>query len=105
MPEKIEGAKIECLSCGVTLTCRKKTYAAFKDKPEREVLQWQHEEGKAHYKWVGEGKYDCVGGVGNTTETVDVVSGSDSLNALNLKVDKIYAMMSEQYEFWKASQQ
>lgn len=50
--EKIEGAKMVCKQCGSTLICRRKEYQG------NVTLQWQNEEGGAHYQY-SNGNYSC----------------------------------------------
>ncbi len=45
LPEKVEGAEMTCKGCGTELICHMSKYKGdFKNK-----LQWQNEDGKAHY--------------------------------------------------------
>lgn len=56
MVEKKEDATMTCQNCNTDLICRKKYYGGdFASK-----LQWQNADGTAHYKWKGDGKFDCV---------------------------------------------
>lgn len=58
MVEKKLGAEMDCGKCGTHVTCNEKTYAAYKDKPARTVLQWQNDDDTAHYKFNGK-EYSC----------------------------------------------
>lgn len=69
--EKKEDALMDCNTCGLRLICRKKTYPAYEDHPEKTVLQWQNEKGGAHYKWIGPEKFKCVDENGNTIPPKD----------------------------------
>ena len=54
MPEKVEGAEMTCKGCGTELICHMSNYKGdFKNK-----LQWQNEDGTAHYKFNGK-DYSC----------------------------------------------
>lgn len=54
MVEKTEGAEMKCKSCGTDLICHMSNYKGdFKNK-----LQWQNENGTAHYKFNGK-DYSC----------------------------------------------
>ncbi len=56
LPEKKEGARMECLNCGHDLICRTKDYGGdYKPK-----LQWQNEDGTAHYKTKDGKNFECV---------------------------------------------
>jgi len=56
MVEKTDGAEMTCKSCGTELICHMSDYRAdFKNQ-----LQWQNEDGTAHYKWISKGKYNCI---------------------------------------------
>ena len=56
MVEKTDGAEMTCKSCGTELICHMSSYKGdFKNK-----LQWQNEDGTAHYKWISKEKYDCI---------------------------------------------
>ena len=51
---KTDGAEMTCKSCGTELICHMSDYKGdFKNK-----LQWQNEDGKAHYKFNGK-EYSC----------------------------------------------
>ena len=52
-PEE-EGQEMTCKSCGTELIAREKKYEGFDSK-----LQWQNEDGTAHYKFAGPGKFKC----------------------------------------------
>lgn len=55
MVEKKEGAIMDCLNCGTELKCGwSKPSDTFKQK-----LQWQNQNGKAHYKYEN-GEYLCI---------------------------------------------
>lgn len=58
--EKVVGKTMDCVTCGLRLICRSKTYEAYEEHPKRTVLQWQNDNGGAHYKWIGPEKYKCV---------------------------------------------
>lgn len=54
MVEKKDGAEMTCKSCGTELICHMSNYKGdFKNK-----LQWQNEDGTAHYKFNGT-EYSC----------------------------------------------
>ena len=92
MVEKKLGAEMDCDSCGTHITCNKKTYAAFKDKPERTVLQWQNEDGTAHYKWISEGKYDCIipNEIELKGETQTITQETTTAYVLPVTLDSVY---------------
>lgn len=53
---KQEGETKKCESCGDKITVRMSAYSgSYANK-----LQWQNEDGTAHYKWIGTDKYECV---------------------------------------------
>ncbi len=54
--EKKEGATMTCGQCGAKLVCRMSTYK----HPYTNKLQWQNQDGTAHYKYNG-GKFTCTG--------------------------------------------
>ena len=57
--EKKKGAEQVCDKCNTALICNKIT-REWQGKKEVK-LQWQVKEtGKAHFKFAGEGKYDCI---------------------------------------------
>ena len=56
MIEKREGATMDCKSCGEKLICRMSNYK----HPYTNKLQWQNQDGSAHYKYDG-GKFTCSG--------------------------------------------
>ncbi len=54
MVEKTEGAEWDCVTCGTHLICRMKDYDGdFKSK-----LQWQNEDGSAHFSYDGH-EFSC----------------------------------------------
>ena len=102
MVTKTEGATMECRSCGTELTCRLKHYEGnFQDS-----LQWQNEDGAAHYSTKDGKNFSCNIPEGQEskpgeTKVDDFTPSNNSLeakiNSLNTKVERIYAMISEQY--------
>jgi len=67
MVEKTEGAKWDCVTCGTHLVCRMKDYDGdFKSK-----LQWQNEDGSAHFSYDGH-DFSC-----NTPPNSDTSSTPD----------------------------
>ena len=56
MVEKREGATMICHQCGDKLFCRMSNYK----HPYKNKLQWQNQDGTAHYKYDG-GKFTCTG--------------------------------------------
>lgn len=56
MLEKKEGATMVCKQCGAKLVCRMSNYKG----PYPNKLQWQNQDGTAHYKYDG-GKFTCTG--------------------------------------------
>jgi hypothetical protein len=54
--EKKEGATMTCQGCGERLVCRMSNYK----HPYANKLQWQNQDGTAHYKFDG-GKFSCTG--------------------------------------------
>jgi len=53
--EKQEGATMMCGNCGEKLICRMSNYK----HPYTNKLQWQNQDGTAHYKYDG-GKFTCT---------------------------------------------
>jgi len=105
MVQKKEGATMECRSCGSDLTCRTKDYGG----NYKSSLQWQNEDGTAHYKTTNGKDFTCnipegeepQKKSGETPKVSDYIPNSPSLEAkidsLDNKVERIYAMISEQY--------
>lgn len=56
MVEKREGAVMMCNQCGDKLICRMSNYR----HPYSNKLQWQNQDGSAHYKYDG-GVFTCTG--------------------------------------------
>ena len=56
MVEKIEGTTMTCHQCGEKLICRMSNYKP----PYKNKLQWQNQDGTAHYKFDGK-KFTCSG--------------------------------------------
>ena len=56
---KVEGAEKDCGACKEALICVK-VVSTWNNKTE-EKLQWQTKStGKPHFKWAGNGKYNCI---------------------------------------------
>lgn len=54
--QKTEGATMTCQNCKTELVCHMSSYeGSFENK-----LQWQNQDGTAHYKWKAPGKFDCI---------------------------------------------
>lgn len=49
MVEKKEGAQWNCKECGTLLTCHEKIYPETDTYKERKVMQWQNDDGSAHF--------------------------------------------------------
>lgn len=111
MVDKVEDAEMTCKSCGTDLVCHMSNYqAGFENK-----LQWQNQDGSAHYKWVSAGKFRCVlpEESDESTKSTSTVNGADKkptqttipkVNSLDEdmryvknKVDLMFAMISEQF--------
>ena len=56
MIEKREGATMTCRQCGEKLVCLMSNYKY----PYVNKLQWQNQDGTAHYKYDG-GRFTCTG--------------------------------------------
>jgi len=56
MVEKREGTSMICHQCNEKLICRMSKYR----HPFTNKLQWQNQDGTAHYKYDG-GKFTCTG--------------------------------------------
>ncbi len=54
--EKREGAAMVCHKCGERLVCRMSRYM----HPYANKLQWQNQDGSAHYRYDG-GAFTCTG--------------------------------------------
>lgn len=104
MVQKTEGATMECRNCGTELTCRLKDYGG----NYKSSLQWQNEDGTAHYKTTNGRDFTCniaesdeSPKTGETPKVSDFTPKNSSLeeklDSLNNKVERIYAMISEQY--------
>lgn len=59
MVEKKEGNTMDCRNCGTLLTCREKHYKASGNFAEKTVLQWQNEDGTAHYSTKDGKNFSC----------------------------------------------
>jgi hypothetical protein len=59
MVEKKEGNTMDCRNCGTLLTCREKHYKASGNFPEKTVLQWQNDDGAAHYSTKDGKNFTC----------------------------------------------
>jgi len=55
LPEKVEGAEMTCRSCGTDLICRMKEYKGDYEPK----LQWQNEDGTAHYNTKDGKNFTC----------------------------------------------
>lgn len=55
MVEKKEGAKMSCKNCDTELTCRLRDYGG----DYKPTLQWQNEDGTAHYKTNDGKNFSC----------------------------------------------
>jgi len=55
MPQKKEGATMECQNCGADLICRKKDYGGGYEP----TLQWQNFDGTAHYSTKDGKNFTC----------------------------------------------
>ncbi len=53
MVKKEEGKVQDCWQCGEEIICRSVEYQG------NTTLQWQNEEGGAHYKFISPGNYEC----------------------------------------------
>lgn len=103
-----------CLSCNTDLICRLKDYGGdYKPK-----LQWQNEDGTAHYKTNDGKNFDCIIPneielnpkdeestpiIQNSTVETSTSSGQtngveEQLAALNLKVESIYSIIKTQFD-------
>ncbi len=105
MPEKKEGAEQKCGKCGTPLTCNSKTYAAYQDKPERTVLQWQNDDGTAHYTTRDGKSYTCKIPADNTTTTqeskIETTNASVLPNEIFNKIDDIHSMITDIHKYMK----
>ena len=59
MVEKKEGTEMKCRQCGLTLVCHSKTYPASGNHPEKTVMQWQNDDGTAHYSTKDGKNFTC----------------------------------------------
>ena len=110
-----EGQEMTCKSCGTELIAREKKYEGFEPK-----LQWQNEDGTAHYKFAGPGKFKCnipkseeqkqeetmdippqrtlieapTGGT-DLTNIIPFKTMKDDIDLLNEKMDTLKDMVSE----------
>lgn len=106
MPEKVEGAEMTCRSCGTDLICRMKEYKGDYEPK----LQWQNEDGTAHYMTKDGKNFTC--NIPDDKETKQaraslgegLVSGSqtnsldEDIRYIKNKVDLMFAMISDQYK-------
>lgn len=92
-----------CKSCSTELTCRTKDYGG-NYEPK---LQWQNEDGTAHYATKDGKDFTCnipesaLTFTNTTTTAGNTVTFSPSydekLDAINTKLERIYSMIAEQY--------
>lgn len=95
MVEKVEGKTMDCTNCGTKLTCHMKDYGGdYKPK-----LQWQNEDGTAHYKTNNGVDFTCV--IPDSTVSDTTPGDTPNLFEMSAKIDLIYAMMKEQYDEYK----
>lgn len=69
MVEKKEGATMTCSSCKTKLICRIKHYPASSNYPEKDVPQWQNDDGSAHYSTNNGKDFTCNIPENSTTTT------------------------------------
>jgi len=97
MVDKTEGAEMTCRTCGTDLICRMKEYKGdFAPK-----LQWQNENGTAHYSTKDGKNFSCNIPEGQDQESIQtglwektITTASDSISpniSLDVKVDKLIA--------------
>ncbi len=55
MVDKVEGAETTCKSCATKLVCRTKDYGG----NYKSTLQWQNQDGTAHYKTTNGKDFTC----------------------------------------------
>ena len=96
MPEKKEGNEMECRNCGTNLTCRSKHYEASGNFPEKTVLQWQNEDGTAHYSTKDGKNFTCNIPEGQEPKPTEVAREQSTLEttpneSLDVKVDRLTA--------------
>jgi len=101
--EKVEGAEMTCRACGTDLICRMKEYKGdFAPK-----LQWQNEDGTAHYNTKDGKNFTCNipdvdGQESKPTQKSSTIPKTNSLDEdmryIKNKVDLMFAMISEQYK-------
>lgn len=106
MVEKVEDAEMTCKACGSDLICHMSKYeGGFENH-----LQWQNQDGTAHYKWKSSGKFDCVlpkdqqvdvEQAENEASKIPLIPKTTSLDEdmkyVKNKVDLMFAMVSEQF--------
>lgn len=105
MVEKKDGAEMTCKSCDTELICHMSNYKGdFKNK-----LQWQNEDGTAHYKFNGK-DYSCNIPKQEETEPneIELKPKDKSQTTLPEKIphnlttqemlERIYAMTAEMYQ-------
>lgn len=92
-----EDQTMVCKSCGTALIARTKKYEGFEDK-----LQWQNENGTAHYKFAGPGKFNCNIPTDNNDESVDIGNVipkpailKDDIDVINEKITKLTGICDE----------
>ena len=107
MVEKKEGNQMTCQNCRTVLTCRSKTYAASDKFPEKTVLQWQNEDGSAHYSTkngkdftcnVPEGQAPHPTGDDSQTTLHQSSTGVPPNESLDAKIDRLAAKMATYQE-------
>jgi len=107
--EKVEGAEMTCRSCGTDLVCREKDYGG----NYKSSMQWQNEDGTAHYATKDGKNFTCNIPEGESTtpenespqpeipkETPQIPqtnSLDEDMRYVRNKIDLMFAMISEQF--------
>jgi len=108
LPEKVEGAEMTCKGCGTELICHMSNYKGdFKNK-----LQWQNEDGKAHYATTNGKDFTCnipetdeneieLKNIPKTTEQETITASNPQEQLNNLTNDEMitrtYDMVKQMY--------
>lgn len=92
MPEKKEGATMTCKGCGTELTCRSKDYGG----NFAATLQWQNQDGSAHYKTTNGKDFTC--NIPEGEESTTPSTTSKDLNSFSPSLDEKFEHINHELE-------
>lgn len=91
---KEEGKKINCQNCKSPLICRKKDYSGYESK-----LQWQNEDGTAHYSTNDGKNFQCVMPKETPEESEYKDPWTQNVNAYGLSEEELSNYKEGLFEF------